>query len=491
MKQIITLLFLCTLFACKQPASDAKQPTAPAKPDMGKDDNRPLSMVSSIMIEDGGAVVPDPLKKRYTFRNSHPEGDLHQVFFDYNESNNTKSFYDGTFAIRMDDNQKAYELLEKASAITEIKTPDGPPCVGSRGSTITMLYFDGKKTTLQVPPCMGDKLPAALRDLNALAASLTQDLKAEISMRIYKIIDGKTWVSKSDPKTPVTFVDGHMNETIKGVDNPPSFFRLSDNCKGAKDRKEGMSAGNLGCLISWAQDEVQYMITDIDNKTLEFKQMGTEKLQTYTLAKGTPTPAANGIVINAKGDDFFFGKKFEIRNLPALLDEKLAKMDKIPDDIPVTFNGETGMGIRGEVRTEIKEAIAKAKIYQVLMSDKGEDMVKNFYAWYMGKLNESEGYSLIKNKNDAESLLTPDLYKYLVKEDKKEGGLGFDYFLRAQDFGKDWGTVTILNTKTDGSKRICTTQLGTGADKMRAQKIIVTVVDKKAGWRIEKVEEAK
>lgn len=361
MKQFIILLSLCTLFACKQAASDAKQPAAPTKPETGTDDNRPLSMVSSIMIEDGGAVVPDPLKKRYTFRNSHPEGDLHQVFFDYNESDNKNSLFDGTFAIRMDDNQKAYELLEKVSAISEIKKPDAPPCVGSRGSTVTMFYFDGKKNTLQVPPCMGDKLPAVLRDLKALGESLAKDLKAETSMRIYKIIDGKTWVSKSDPKTTVTFVDGHMNETIKGVDNPPSFFRVSDNCKGAKDKKEGMSAGNLGCLIAWAQDEVQYMITDIDDKTLEFKQMGTDKIQSYTLAKSTPAPASNGIVINAKGDDFFFGKKFDINNLPALLDEKLAKMDKIPDDIPVTFNGETGMGIRGEIRTEIKEAIDKAK----------------------------------------------------------------------------------------------------------------------------------
>ena len=90
--------------------------------------------------------------------------------------------------------------------------------------------------------------------------------------------------------------------------------------------------------------------------------------------------------------------------------------------------------------------------------------------------------------------MTGDLLKMLQKADKKEGGLGMDYFLQAQDWGKDWGTVSVLSTKTDGSKAVCTVQLGTGKnakDGMAAQKLRVTVVDKKAGWRIEKVEAAK
>lgn len=52
-----------------------------------------------------------------------------------------------------------------------------------------------------------------------------------------------------------------------------------------------MSAGNLGCITAWAQDEVQYMVTDFDDKTLEFKQMGTDNLQTYTLAKAKANKA--------------------------------------------------------------------------------------------------------------------------------------------------------------------------------------------------------
>jgi hypothetical protein len=374
MKQFILLLTLFTCFACKQNASPIKQdeaasPTKPAADSTGSDNDRPLSMVSSITIEAGGAVVPNPIKTLYTFRNSHPEGDLHQVFFDYKESDNTKTMYEGTFALRMDDNQKAYELLEKVAATENGKKfePKGPPCVGSRGRTYAMAYFDGKKANFEVTGgamCETANLPPPIKDLNALGDALAQELKAQTAMRLYKRIVGKTWQLISDPKTTVIFADGLMTETVKGEKQPPVFFRFSDNCKTAKDRSEGMSAGNLGCISTWAQDEVEYMITDLDDKTLEFKQMGTDKMQTYTLAKTVTHQGkitANGIVINAKGDDFFFGTKFDVRKLPELLDAKLATMETIPDDIPVYFNGETGMGLRGEVRTEIKEAIDKAK----------------------------------------------------------------------------------------------------------------------------------
>jgi hypothetical protein len=206
---------------------------------------------------------------------------------------------------------------------------------------------------------------------------------------------------------------------------------------------------------------------------------------------GSPKPSGEWLVINEKGDNLLFGKKFDMKDLPSLLQDTLYKMAVIPNEIPIKFNGEVLMGTRGEIKTEVQEAIAKAKIYKVLMSDKGEDMVKNFYAWYIDKLNTQQGYSLIANKEDAESVLTNDLYKSLVKQDKN---LDADYFIKAQDWGKDWGTVTILDSKTDGSKTTCTVQLGTGKDKtitIGTQKVKVTVVDKKAGWRVEKVENVK
>ena len=200
------------------------------------------------------------------------------------------------------------------------------------------------------------------------------------------------------------------------------------------------------------------------------------------------------LVVNTKGETTLFGKPIDLEKLPELLMDTLSKMTLIPNDIPVKFDGEVLMGMRGETRTVIQETIEKAKLHKVLMSDKAEDMAQNFYVWYMDKLNTTDGFSLIGQEKDAEAVLTPDLLKMLQKADKKEGGLGMDYFLQAQDWGKDWGTVSVLDTKTTGSKAVCTVQLGNGKDAkggMVAQKLRVTVADKKAGWRIEKVETAK
>ena len=365
MKQFIILLTLFTLIGCKQTASDAKK----AILDDGEareERSKAMGIISNLTFVAGGAVVPNPIKTAYTFRNSNPEGDSHQVFFDYKEYDNDKTYYEGSLAISFEKNDKAYKLLEQVRAIENGKTfkPKGEGCVGNAGRSYSMKYFDGREAKFDVEGgamCESDKLPAVIRDLNALGDALANDLKAQKAMSIYQKIVGKKWQSKSDPSKSFEIINGNMTEMVKGVAKPPYFASFSDNCPGNKDRSEGMSAGNIGCLTTWAQDEVHYMITDLDETTLELSQTGTDKIEAYKLAKSNPTSPADGIVINAKGDDFFFGKKFDINNLPALLDEKLAKMDKIPDDIPVTFNGEALMGIRGEVRTEIKEAIAKAK----------------------------------------------------------------------------------------------------------------------------------
>ncbi len=221
----------------------------------------------------------------------------------------------------------------------------------------------------------------------------------------------------------------------------------------------------------------------------------TTKTSTTTTVAADTTKAAKAesawLVVNAKGKTRLWGKEIELEKLPELLVDTLSKMAVVPNDIPVKYDGEVLMGMRGEVKTVIRETLDKAKLYKVLMSDKAQDMAKNFYVWYMDKLNTTDGYSLIKEKKDAEVLMTGDLLKMLQKADKQEGGLGMDYFLQAQDWGKDWNNVTVLNTKTDGAKAVCTVQLGNGKDGMAAQKLAVTVVDKKAGWRIEKVASAK
>ena len=142
-----------------------------------------------------------------------------------------------------------------------------------------------------------------------------------------------------------------------------------------------------------------------------------------TIEKATPAPTtppvaaesakaeAAWLVVNAKGGTTLFGKKIVLEKLPELLVDTLSKMTPVPNDIPVKYDGEVLMGMRGEVKTVVKETIDKAKIYKVLMSDKAEDMAKNFYVWYMDKLNTTDGFSLISQKSDAEAVMTGDLLK--------------------------------------------------------------------------------
>ena len=69
------------------------------------------------------------------------------------------------------------------------------------------------------------------------------------------------------------------------------------------------------------------------------------------------------IVINAKGDDFVLDHKIDFSDddwyttSKNVLKDRLMGMDVLPRTIPMEFNGQTGMGIRGEFRSMGAEAI--------------------------------------------------------------------------------------------------------------------------------------
>jgi biopolymer transport protein ExbD len=233
--------------------------------------------------------------------------------------------------------------------------------------------------------------------------------------------------------------------------------------------------------------------------TLIFCACNTNTPKTPTEGQKTGLPESalkrvqamtNGIYVSNKGEITVFRKTVSLDNIKSVLADSFSNLGSIPSDLPIDFEDDVLMGTRQEVKTQVAEASAKVKLYHVLMSDKGEDMVKNFYAWYIDKLNGTTSYVLERNKSDAESLLTPELFKSLQKVDKSEDGSGSDYFLKAQDWGKDWGTVEILSSKTEGSTVTCKVKLGTGKESIGFQNLIVTVQDRKAGWNISKVEAA-
>ena len=67
------------------------------------------------------------------------------------------------------------------------------------------------------------------------------------------------------------------------------------------------------------------------------------------------------VTLNQKGTITLAGKEVGLENLKKELQNKLVKYPVVPDDVPVKYIGETGMGMRSEVRTEVAGAIAGAK----------------------------------------------------------------------------------------------------------------------------------
>ena len=76
------------------------------------------------------------------------------------------------------------------------------------------------------------------------------------------------------------------------------------------------------------------------------------------VAAKTSSPA---VTLNQKGEITLDGKKVSLENLRKDLQQALLAQAVIPDKLELKTIGETGMGIRGEVRTVIEESITGAK----------------------------------------------------------------------------------------------------------------------------------
>lgn len=86
--------------------------------------------------------------------------------------------------------------------------------------------------------------------------------------------------------------------------------------------------------------------------------------QQKTKPDAPPTVGQDGglsLTVNQDGEITLSGKKIEIENLQKNLVEALEKMPAVPDGIDIKYEGEVLMGMRGEVETEVADAIAAAK----------------------------------------------------------------------------------------------------------------------------------
>lgn len=100
-------------------------------------------------------------------------------------------------------------------------------------------------------------------------------------------------------------------------------------------------------------------------KTTSPTSTKTESKPTTTTKKGDakPAPAAYpSITLNEKGDMTLSGKKIAtFEDLRKQMQAALLTYDVIPDEVPIKTTGTTGMGTRGEMQTQIADAIKGAK----------------------------------------------------------------------------------------------------------------------------------
>ena len=113
--------------------------------------------------------------------------------------------------------------------------------------------------------------------------------------------------------------------------------------------------------------------------------------------------------------------------------------------------------------------------------------VKKFYGWYVARLSKDK--SPMDNRAMIRNHSSRRLWKWL--NSKAYGEYGADYFLAAQDFGRDWGTnLKISNFKTKGKVVTLTLRLGRTKPEQTEigpHTIKLKLVKESGAWKIDRV----
>ena len=117
-------------------------------------------------------------------------------------------------------------------------------------------------------------------------------------------------------------------------------------------------------------------------------------------------------------------------------------------------------------------------------TDDPETVVRNFYAWYLGRLNKDD-FVPLKNRREALKYLTPEFHKRIPRLIEE---MGADIIICAQDFDEKWAeTFTVGRANIRGSKAATVVRLPPfgGGDDNTAIKIKLTLVKRRDAWRID------
>jgi biopolymer transport protein ExbD len=236
----------------------------------------------------------------------------------------------------------------------------------------------------------------------------------------------------------------------------------------------------------------------------------------------TPTEFSGSkisVSVDKKGGITLTGKKVALEDLKKELQNQLVKLTAIPTEVPIKFDENILMGMRGAVRDEVNGAIKGAK----WLKKKAEtvavtNVIHSFYKWYDTFQNDDKkniNFLNLKSKpvkldNTKVATYHSNLMKsgaisqtfinidqvYLKKceaiwqkekyEDGPLPGLDADRFFCAQDWDIKFWTTAPVTIEELGINKAKATIAGTEGGSNRAQKF--QLVKENGLWLISKIE---
>jgi hypothetical protein len=135
------------------------------------------------------------------------------------------------------------------------------------------------------------------------------------------------------------------------------------------------------------------------------------------------------IRVNQEGALYCMGKKIDLEAINPQLKAAFAKMEVLPSTIPPVYEGEVLMGMRGEIETEIAQALFEAK-YTTAVTE----VVHGFFKWYFKDNSQFEAANdFIDRDGDFLELNLSKLDNYLMV--LKKTGFISDEFIKKEKIG--------------------------------------------------------
>jgi hypothetical protein len=114
------------------------------------------------------------------------------------------------------------------------------------------------------------------------------------------------------------------------------------------------------------------------------------------------------------------------------------------------------------------------------------ETIRGFYRWYVNELIADR--QPIKDRAVMSRYISQRLWREIAENEKKPMGLDYDPFVSAQDFDYLWAkNVVVSNVRTEQGKATAEVLLK-GRTKDMQRRLVLTLVNERGNWKIDRVE---